>query len=303
MEEIRNVALKELIEVLKVGDIYGDELVVIEIAGSDFIGGGAKELPVRLDAYCALFVCKGELTITMDYLPYRISQNMVLELTDKQMLNSCSVSHDAKGYFVVLAKSLFREVFAHILAIPKEYVAYKRFNPIQKFDTKDFHFLVDIICRLQRNIRRKEHAFYRSVVMNEISNFVMELADMRMAYMNLDKTEHKIGTNEILVMKFMQLIVTHGRSWNEVSKYSTELCVTPVYLSRVIKSVSGKTAMDWINESRVSEAKIMLRKRGVSIQEISDELNFSDQSAFGKFFKKHTGMSPLEYKRNLFQGH
>ncbi|NDV66601.1 AraC family transcriptional regulator [Bacteroides sp. 224] len=299
MEEIRYVALQELVKVLRVGDIYNDEVIVIDAADPEMKKNSPKELPVRLEAYSAIFVCKGEVTLTMDYLPYRVTQNMVLELSDKHMLNAISVSHDAKGYYVVLSKSLFRELFTQVFTLPKDYIVYRRFTPLQKFDPKDFQMLVDIIIRLQQNIRRKDHIFYRGMIMNEVGNFVMELADISMKKMSLSKTVHRLGHNEELAMKFMQLIVKHGKEWNEVSQYSTELCVTPVYLSRAIKAVSGRTVMDWINEARVSEAKILLRCRENSIQDVSEELHFSDQSAFGKFFKKHTGMSPLEYRRNF----
>lgn len=300
MEEIKSVALNELIRILEVADIYKNEIVVIEIFGKEIGTETLPKLPVRLDAFSLLLVSKGELVITMDYLPYRVTQNMVLELTDKYMLNSISASHDARGYYVVLAKTLFKEVLTHIYTMPKEYFTYKRFNPTQKLDSKDFRMLMDIVIRLQKNIRRTDHVFHRGIVMNEIGNLTMELADISLKHMNLDKTEYELGPNGILAMKFMQLIVTYGRKWNEVSQYSTELCVTPVYLSRAIKAVSGKTAMEWINEARVSEARIMLRNKDMAIQEISEELNFSDQSSFGKFFKKHTGMSPLEYRRSLY---
>lgn len=301
MEEIKNIALEEMVGFLKTGDIFRNEVIVLEISGKTLDDDDDNGLPVRLDAFSAVFVSKGELTVTMDYLPYRVTQNMILELSGKYMLNSIRVSHDAKGYFVMLSKSLFREVFSQVFTIPKEYVAYKRFNPMQKLDVKDFHTLIEIILRLSNNIRRTDHVFHRGVVMNEVGNFLMELAEISMKQLTLNSTEeYRLGSNETIAMKFMQLIVTNGRKWNEVSQYSTELCVTPVYLSRLIKSITGKTAMDWINEARISEAKIMMRNKDISIQEIAEELNFSDQSSFGKFFKKHAGVSPLEYKKSLF---
>lgn len=100
-------------------------------------------------------------------------------------------------------------------------------------------------------------------------------------------------------MNFVQLLVEKGREWHEVADYSTELCVTPVYLSRILKNLSGKSAIDWIHEARIAEAKILLRKTDRTIQDVADILYFSDQSAFGKFFKKRTGISPLEYKKSL----
>jgi len=82
-----------------------------------------------------------------------------------------------------------------------------------------------------------------------------------------------------------------------VSFYAGKLYVTPKYLSSLVKAVSGKTAGEWIAEIVVLESKVLLKSSSKSIQEISVELNFANQSFFGKYFKQHTGMSPYAYKK------
>ena len=78
--------------------------------------------------------------------------------------------------------------------------------------------------------------------------------------------------------------------------YANKLCLTPNYLSGVVKEYTGKTATEWVNDFVILEAKIMLKDTGYSIQEISDRLHFPDQSTFGKYFKKLTGVSPKMYR-------
>jgi len=72
--------------------------------------------------------------------------------------------------------------------------------------------------------------------------------------------------------------------------------LTTKYFSTLIKDVSGKTAGAWINEMLVLEARVRLQNPEQSIAQIAYELNFSDPSHFGRFFKKHVGVSPLEYR-------
>ena len=297
MEEEISVSIETFLEVVNADEVFQDQIAIIEIDGHKTPGSASNDLLVRLDAFSLLFVTKGEIVITIDYLPYRVTQHTMLEFTHKHLLNSINVSHDARGYYVVFSKVLLKEMFPQFLTIPKEYLISKRFSPISKLDPKDFALLAEVIERLRNNIRRKDHVFYRGMVMNEVGNLTMELVDIGMKQIGGVKSDYKTSHNEELAVRFMSLVAAHGKEWNEVSQYSTELCVTPVYLSRAIKAVSGRTAMDWINEARVAEAKILLRKPNMSIQDISEELNFSDQSAFGKFFKKHTGVSPLEYRR------
>lgn len=81
-----------------------------------------------------------------------------------------------------------------------------------------------------------------------------------------------------------------------VKFYADKLCLTPNYLSGVVKDYTGKTATEWVNEFVILEAKIMLTDSELSIQEIAYQLHFTDQSAFGKYFKQLVGISPKLYR-------
>lgn len=300
MEREISVSFDNLLQVVESSaDIFQDQVIVVEIDGNQEFKRKGSDLLIRLDALAVLLVVKGEIVITVDYLPYRVTQHTILELTHKHLLNSIQLSHDAKGYYVVFARELLKELSHKLSTLPNEFIINKRFSPITKLDAKDFALMVTILQRLQHNIKEKEHFFHRGVVLNEVSNFIMEMTNIQIQRIKTIKTDYKTTHNEELALRFMHLVVSNGKEWNEVSQYSTELCVTPVYLSRAIKSVTGKTVMDWLNEARIAEAKILLRRHNISIQDVSEELRFSDQSAFGKFFKKHTGVSPLEYRKKM----
>lgn len=88
-------------------------------------------------------------------------------------------------------------------------------------------------------------------------------------------------------------IYTKERS---VSYYADRLCVTPKYLSQVIHKVSGRFAGDWITDFVILEAKALLKSRKYTIQQVSDKLNFANQSFFGKYFKENVGCSPSKYQ-------
>ena len=81
--------------------------------------------------------------------------------------------------------------------------------------------------------------------------------------------------------------------------YADLLCVTPSYLSVVVKEKTGKTALQWINDIVMSDARQLLLYSDQSIKEIVATLGFPNQSFFGKYFKQHTGKSP---KRFRFEG-
>lgn len=300
-EEIRNFDLQEFIEVVKPVENYDDQVIVMEISGNMLSPSTNDIYPLRFEAASSMLVCKGELSVTMDYIPYTLTQHTLLERSNVHLLNGIQASHDFKGYHIIFGKKILNNLFEEIVAVPKEYALSKRYKPIVKLDYADFHLLVDCIERLRNNIKRTDHFFQKGLIYNEVRNFVMECSNFGMKEIKLTGAKFEISHLEDLSIRFMQLLIQKSHEWHEVSDYSTELCVTPVYLSRTVKALSGKTAMDWINKVRVAEAKILLRKPDNTVQYVADKMNFSDQSAFGKFFKKHTGRSPVEYKKEISQ--
>ena len=113
----------------------------------------------------------------------------------------------------------------------------------------------------------------------------------------LDEKERSVrNRREEYFAKFITLLSENFKRERTVGFYAEQMCVTPKYLSLLIKDFSGKSAAEWIDNYVITEAKTLLRYSTMSIQEVAYELNFSSQSFFGKYFKHLTGMSPSEYK-------
>lgn len=99
--------------------------------------------------------------------------------------------------------------------------------------------------------------------------------------------------------KFITLLIRHHCSERSVKFYADKLHVSPKYLSFAVKEYSGKSALEWINEYVLLEAKMLLQDQDISIKEIAYSLNFATQSAFGKYFKQQIGIGPKEYRIRL----
>ncbi|MEO8535252.1 MAG: helix-turn-helix domain-containing protein [Flavobacterium sp.] len=103
----------------------------------------------------------------------------------------------------------------------------------------------------------------------------------------------------LLFEKFKEILVKEFITNRSVEYYAGCLNVTRKYLSEVIKKCSGKTARNWIDDIVILEAKVLLQNKSLTISQISDALNFSNPSVFGKFFKNTEGLSPMEYRNKL----
>lgn len=104
---------------------------------------------------------------------------------------------------------------------------------------------------------------------------------------------------EEILRRFIALVNEYGKRERNTGFYADKLCLTPHYLSTVIREASGQTVMQWINQAVILEAKVLLKHSDLLVFQISDELNFPNPSFFSKFFKRITGMTPAEYQKQV----
>jgi AraC family transcriptional regulator, transcriptional activator of pobA len=106
-----------------------------------------------------------------------------------------------------------------------------------------------------------------------------------------------VAPQQILLQKFIQLVNNYYIEKRTVEEYASLLFVTPNHLSHTIKTVSNKNALSFINERLITEAKSLIKHTALNIAEITYQLSFTDPANFGKFFKKHVGVTPLEFRK------
>ena len=114
-------------------------------------------------------------------------------------------------------------------------------------------------------------------------------------------TEHTFSRQETLVRKFFDLLIDSYETKRNVSYYADKLCISPKYLTTVVKSVSNRPVQSWINEVILVSAKRYIMTTELTINQIADRLHFHTTSSFVRFFRVHTGLSPLEYRKRMNQ--
>ena len=104
--------------------------------------------------------------------------------------------------------------------------------------------------------------------------------------------------NEIFA-NFLKLVMDEWMRHRDVAYYAAKLNITPKHLSTTVKSLTGHTALHWIEMYVTTEALLLLKTTDLSIKEIAAKLNFTSQSFFGKYFRTATGLSPKAYRKSL----
>ena len=222
-----------------------------------------------------------------------ISENQLGVMRPDQILQLFKVSPDFQGHFVVLSRKFLEEAridFKNALSI----LFYFKNNPCPELSKDEMDVLLEYVSLLKKKMNYDKPEYRYNVIIHLINAMFYEV---NMIFVG-DKWADKKYKNrsEELFERFMVEVRKYYKQERKVSFYADKLCLTPKYLSSAIKDATGKLAGDWIDDCVILEAKTLIKNSGMTIQQIAEELNFANQSFFGKYFKHHTGMSPLTYK-------
>jgi YesN/AraC family two-component response regulator len=207
-----------------------------------------------------------------------------------QIIEYTHLSEDLQCYNISLSKR-----FIDMINIPGWQQQYMNMynNPIHPIDEQALRALYIFYTILYQAASNTENPFRLQVIENLIRVFYYG------GISNLQQTNNSIPTSKNnIVRRFMDLVQEHYREERLIGFYADKLCITPKYLSKLIKENTGRSAGDWIENHVILEARAMLQSSDMTIQQIASSLNFPNQSFFGKYFKRATGLSPKQYRES-----
>ena len=136
---------------------------------------------------------------------------------------------------------------------------------------------------------------YKEAILQHL--YAIFLLDMQSAIEQSSAPGKISKRTEDVFIGFIRLLPENFEEHHDIGFYADSLSITTTYLSRVVRQVTGRTVIDYVNQFLLMEASFLLRATGMSISQISDRLHFSDQAAFSKFFSREQGISPKVYRR------
>lgn len=116
---------------------------------------------------------------------------------------------------------------------------------------------------------------------------------------NVDTSSSQYNRQEAIFNRFIDLVSEHGARERKIDFYAAQLSLSPNHLSAVVKACSGRTIMEWVGQATIQQAKILLRHTDLMIYEVAYRLNFSEPTAFNRWFKQQLGLTPMQYRKNM----
>ena len=249
--------------------------------------------PHKVDFFLFLQHISGSARMSIDMVEYNLSEPYnIIKLMPNQIVSIESMSKDFDAHVIILSQRFLENLLVYINGSVSMRPGI-RFDVVEKVDRDEVQ-QITLFYKGLRNIVENDDNPYRIQVVQHVLMAIFYSSD-RLRTIK-DDTDVRTSADNIS-RAFLKMVKDNFRSERQLKYYADALCITPRYLSRVVKECTGSSAADWIERYVVLEARALLKSTDMTVQQISDYLNFPTQTFFGKYFKRRTGLSPKEYRR------
>lgn len=252
-------------------------------------GTSLADFPYKTDYYVCCICSAGESRGRIDLIPYSLKGLGMSINIPGQLLEHEYTSEDFLGLYILMSKE-----FVGSLGLPYNFQVYMSVteNPVIALTRRQYDALLSY-GNMVRSVIGINHPSKLEIVRHLTCAFFYGMG----YYFHQISENRQLSNEEALMQNFLKAVQTHYKTERKVLFYAEKLHLSAGYLSTLIKKASGKTAAELIDDFVVLEAKYLLKSTRLTVQQISDSLNFPTQSFFGKYFKRQTGVSPRQYRK------
>ena len=242
------------------------------------------QYPFRVDCYIAAYCVEGSVNCSVNLTDYHLTTGTLLLITPGNILRISQSDSYISNIGINPSKVLVEAV--EVLRDPCIHLSDDEAEMLHKY------------VNLALDITKTDSQFVKESIGGLVSSVFYQFAGFLANSKRREDMEKPVRTTRQRQMleQFMKLAINDHAREHLVGYYADKMCVTPKYLSKIVKETSGRSVPDWLSELLILDAKNMLRHTDMTIKEISARLNFPSQSFFFRFFKNHTGQTPTQYR-------
>ena len=303
MESLPDIGLKQLIRMVPEKDVIGmdNDFFIIHVRFNDSLM--ILRYPCRCNAYIIMFCNSGEIDVEINLNTYTVKSHTMLVSAPGNIIKVVNDPDRSSLNFTVLAVS-------------SEFLSSLSFD-LKKLFNDRLNVLADPCFHLTRealSLCNKYFSLFNSLLKTDSPDRKRAIGSLMTSFfycLSSRLEEPEPGTvapqyalpsstvrANLIYRHFISLVAEYHTSERGVAFYASRMGLSPKYLSKLIKQASGRSAPEWIDAYVILEAKNMLKYTDMSIKEIVYRLHFVDSAVFHKFFKSHTGMTPLAYRNS-----
>lgn len=299
---MNTISLAQFRKLFPVSDCLsmGDDLSVINVR----YDSGLRVLshPSRFDGYLAFFCISGHLRMMINLTEFDVVENSLFINLPGNIIRVSKLDLDqkAKLHFIVVAMT--RDYMSGLKMDINKLIERSMFilkspcfilNEEEKKVAKEY-------LKLAREVLRSSLRYKRECISSLLSSIFYlagGMMEQRISESGAVSDMRTSDRSKVIFDRFINLVTEHHMTERGMAFYADRLCITPKYLSKLVKNATGQSAPEWIDAYVILEAKNMLKYSDLPVKEVVSRLNFPNSSSFHKFFKAKTGMTPVQYRK------
>lgn len=254
--------------------------------------------PHRHDFFEVLFLQKGSGFHVIDGNKYEITPPCVFFMSPGQA-HKLELSNDIEGFIFIFTSDFYllnRSNPNSLIEFPFFYTIHQDNPPLLLGNANDVRFLEMLFQRGIQEISSNDSAN------TELLRSLLDLILTTCATLYpINENSLNKGKGQILVKRFFHVLEENYQRNLSLSEYAGMIGITTNHLTQTVKLLTGKTSSQIIRSKQLLEIKRLLLHTNLNVSEIAAQLNFEDQSYFTKFFKRETGLTPLQYRAESFK--
>ena len=237
---------------------------------------------------------KGRLKYQLDTQDQYINAGDMIIVSENRIIDKYESSSDFEGLVMMISINFFHEIIQTVRDVNSLFI-FARSHPVISLENKEIEAFKEYFHVIQKRLGDKGNFFRRDLIRSLLLAMLYDVGNFIYRFKETDRPQTRA---ESFCTRFIKMVEEHCKHERRVGWYALQLGITPKYLSEAVKSVSKRTPNQWIDNYVLMEIRVMLKNSTKSVKEISNEMNFPNQSFMGRFFKEHMGMTPREYRRS-----
>ena len=287
MMTIEHFSTQMQIQGESIGGIYA-----IEVTGEKLLGIAIES--TYADYFSIVRVESGQAEYLINSRRYELKAGVVMVLSPRQLVLIEEFSTDYRATYISVEVSLFETVLTKSVNC-KALADRLILGHLPFVDDDESHSaLVANIMQLFVNLQQSKGIGVREPVQTDLLHTLMCVVSDSLMGRGLPAG---ICHQEVIYRKFIALVANHYTREHSTRFYAERLCVTPVYLARIVRRYAQKSVKEFILSQVYHEALDLLRYTDAQVGEVASRLGFADIETFSKFFKRYNGQSPKKVQR------
>lgn len=246
-------------------------------------------------SFILMALCKhGKAQYSIDTREQTVKPGDLLFISERHIVDNYMASPDFECLCIMVSTEFYHGFIQNVKNV-SSLLLFSMNNPVVSLTPREIQVYSNYYQTIREKMSDRGH-HYRTNLVKAL--LLAMFYDMSNVIWRVEQQESKSQTRaDVIFANFIRLLEQHFRQERRVSWYAEQLCITPKYLSEIVKQVSKRTPNEWIDNYVILVIRVLLKNSTKSIKEIAEELQFPNQSFLGKYFKEHIGVSPSQYRK------